>query len=100
MHFQIEVEREEDGRWIAEVTDLPGVMAYGDDRASAVARAQALAMRVLARRTSHDEPDTHQRKHDETGTTRHLDRLYATEPSALNAELRRAQRDSLNSEEW
>ena len=48
MHFQIEVEREEDGRWIAEVPELPGVMVYGDDRASAVARAQALAVRVLA----------------------------------------------------
>lgn len=50
MQFQIEVEREEDGRWIAEVPELPGVMAYGDDRASAIARAQALALRVLAER--------------------------------------------------
>lgn len=50
MHLQIEVEREEDGRWIAEVPELPGVMAYGEDRASAVARAQALALRLLAER--------------------------------------------------
>ena len=50
MHFQIEVEREEDGRWIAEVPDLPGVIVYGEDRASAVARARALAVRVLAER--------------------------------------------------
>jgi predicted RNase H-like HicB family nuclease len=50
MHIHIEVEREEDGRWIAEVPDLPGVIVYGDDRASAVDRAQALAVRVLAER--------------------------------------------------
>lgn len=55
MHFQIEVEREDDGRWIAEVPDLPGVMVYGDDRASAVARVQALALRVLAERLEHGE---------------------------------------------
>jgi predicted RNase H-like HicB family nuclease len=50
MHFQIEVEREEDGRWIAEVSDLPGVLVYGEDRASAIAKAQALAIRVMAER--------------------------------------------------
>jgi predicted RNase H-like HicB family nuclease len=50
MHFPIEVEREEDGRWIAEVPELPGVIVYGEDRASAVAKAQALAIRVLAER--------------------------------------------------
>ncbi|WP_420130365.1 type II toxin-antitoxin system HicB family antitoxin [Longimicrobium sp.] len=50
MHFHIEVEREEDGRWIAEVPELPGVIVYGEDRASAVARAQELAVRVLAER--------------------------------------------------
>ena len=50
MHFQIEVEREEDGRWIAEVTDLPGVMVYADDCASAVAKARALALRVSRER--------------------------------------------------
>jgi predicted RNase H-like HicB family nuclease len=50
MHFQIEVEREEDGRWIAEVPDRQGVIVYGEDRASAVARARALATRVLAER--------------------------------------------------
>jgi predicted RNase H-like HicB family nuclease len=46
----IEIEREEDGRWIAEVPELPGVMAYGSDRATAVARVQALALRVLEER--------------------------------------------------
>jgi predicted RNase H-like HicB family nuclease len=50
MRFDIEIEREDDGRWIAEVPELPGVMVYGDDRASAVAKAQALAHRVLAER--------------------------------------------------
>lgn len=48
----IEVEREEDGRWICEVTDLPGVLAYGDTRDEAVAKAEALAFRVLADRES------------------------------------------------
>jgi predicted RNase H-like HicB family nuclease len=55
MQFQIELEREEDGRWIAEVPDLPGVMAYGSDRATAVAKVQALALRVLAERLEHNE---------------------------------------------
>lgn len=50
MDFQIEVEREEDGRWIAEVPDLPGVLVYAEDRATAVSKAQALAIRVLAER--------------------------------------------------
>lgn len=55
MHFQIGIEREEDGRWIAEVPDLPGVMVYGAERASAVAKVQALALRVLAERLEHGE---------------------------------------------
>jgi predicted RNase H-like HicB family nuclease len=55
MHFHIEVEREEDGRWIAEVADLPGVIVYGADRATAVTRVQALALRVLAERLEHGE---------------------------------------------
>lgn len=55
MNLNIELEREEDGRWRAEVTDLPGVMAYGDSRAAALARAQALALRLLAERLEHGE---------------------------------------------
>ena len=55
MQFNIEIEREDDGRWIAEVPDMPGVMVYGDDRASAVAKVQALALRVLAERLEHGE---------------------------------------------
>jgi len=51
----IEVEREEDGRWLAEVPDLPGTMAYGKRRQEAIARVQALALRVLADRLQDDE---------------------------------------------
>jgi len=53
--FHIEVEQETDGRWIAEVSDLPGVMTYGVTRPDAVARVQALALRALAERLEHGE---------------------------------------------
>ena len=53
--FTVEVERETDGRWIGEVTDLSGVLAYGSTRDEAVARAKALAFRVLADRIEHGE---------------------------------------------
>ena len=48
--FQIELEQEEDGRWIAEVLDLPGVLTYGATQKEALTAAQALARRVLADR--------------------------------------------------
>lgn len=48
--FQVELEKETDGRWIAEISQLPGVLAYGDTRAEACARVQALALRVVADR--------------------------------------------------
>ena len=48
--FVVEIEREDDGRWIAEVVALPGVMAYGSNREDALARAEVLALRVLADR--------------------------------------------------
>ena len=48
--FKVEIEREEDGRWIAEIPALPGVMAYGKTQAEAVASVQALALRVVADR--------------------------------------------------
>ncbi|WP_022948677.1 type II toxin-antitoxin system HicB family antitoxin [Methylohalobius crimeensis] len=51
----VEVEREEDGRYIAEVLELPGVLTYGSDRAEAIAKAEALALRVLAERLEHGE---------------------------------------------
>ena len=51
----IEVEREEDGRWIAEVIELPGVLAYGQTREEAIDKVKALALRVLADRLEHGE---------------------------------------------
>ena len=53
--FTVEIEQETDGRWIGEVVDLPGVLAYGDTREEAVAKAKALAFRVLADRLEHGE---------------------------------------------
>jgi predicted RNase H-like HicB family nuclease len=51
----IEIESEADGRWLAEVPALPGVMSYGRDRDEAIARVQALALRVIAERLEHGE---------------------------------------------
>jgi predicted RNase H-like HicB family nuclease len=56
MALSIEVEQEEDGRWIAEVPELPGVLSYGATRQEAIDRAQALSLRVLADRLDHGEP--------------------------------------------
>ena len=53
--FTIELEREDDGRWIAEVPTLPGVLCYGKDRDEAVAGVQALALRVIAERLEQRE---------------------------------------------
>ncbi|HMD30390.1 MAG TPA: type II toxin-antitoxin system HicB family antitoxin, partial [Candidatus Acidoferrales bacterium] len=53
--FKVELERETDGRWIAEVPELPGVLAYGTSREEAIIRAQALSLRVLAERLEHGE---------------------------------------------
>ena len=53
--YAIETEQEDDGRWIAEVPELPGVLAYGNSRDEAVRRAQALSLRVLADRLENDE---------------------------------------------
>jgi predicted RNase H-like HicB family nuclease len=55
MKFPVEIEKEEDGRWIAEIPKLPGVMAYGKTSAEAAGKAQALALRVLAERIEHGE---------------------------------------------
>ena len=55
MHFTIEHEREEDGRWIAEVPELPGVFAYGVTADEAIAKAEVLALRVIAERLENDE---------------------------------------------
>ncbi len=48
MDLTIELEQEDDGRWIAEVADLPGVLAYGQSREDAMMRVKALALRVVA----------------------------------------------------
>ena len=53
--MKLELEQEEDGRWLAEVPDLPGVLVYGQSREEASSRAKALALRVLADRLEHGE---------------------------------------------
>jgi predicted RNase H-like HicB family nuclease len=55
MNFTIEVEQEEDGRWLAEVHELPGVLAYGETAEDSMTRVQALALRVIADRLEHGE---------------------------------------------
>jgi predicted RNase H-like HicB family nuclease len=55
MTFTVEFEREDDGRWLAEVIELPGVLVYGSTSDEAIARAQALALRVVADRLEHSE---------------------------------------------
>lgn len=55
-NLHIELEQEVDGRWIAEIPALPGVMVYGESRDEAVARVQALALRVWADRIENGEP--------------------------------------------
>lgn len=60
MNYNIEYEREEDGRWLAEVNELPGVLAYGKTSDEAMAKAEVLALRVLAERLDHGghKPET------------------------------------------
>lgn len=55
MNLTIELEQEDDGRWIAEVLDLSGVLVYGHTREEAIARVQALALRVIADRLEHGD---------------------------------------------
>lgn len=55
MNITFETEQEDDGRWLAEVPELPGVMAYGSSEQEAITRAEALALRVLAERLEHNE---------------------------------------------
>jgi predicted RNase H-like HicB family nuclease len=57
MQFTIETEQEEDGRWIAEVPEIPGAMVYGDSREQALRRVQALALRVLSERIEFGEAE-------------------------------------------
>lgn len=53
--FKVETEQEDDGRWLAEVIELPGVLAYGDTQEAALSKIQALALRVVAERLEHGE---------------------------------------------
>ncbi len=55
MNYTIECEREDDGRWLAEVMELPGVMVYGSTDEEAIAKVEALALRVLAERLENGE---------------------------------------------
>ena len=55
MNYTLECEQEEDGRWIAEVIELPGVMSYGASQDEAMRRAEVLALRVIAERLEHQE---------------------------------------------
>lgn len=55
MQLQVELEQEDDGRWIAAVPALPGVMVYGETRQTAIARLKSLALRVIADRIEHGE---------------------------------------------
>ena len=55
MTFRVEIEREPDGRWLADVPSLPGVMCYAGDRNEALAKVQALALRVIAERLEQRE---------------------------------------------
>lgn len=59
MDFNLECEREEDGRWLAEVPQLPGVLVYGATADEAMAKAEILALRVLAERLEHGESRAH-----------------------------------------
>lgn len=58
MRLKVELEREDDGRWIAEVVELPGVLAYADGPEEAIRAARALALRVLADKIEHGELDS------------------------------------------
>lgn len=55
MQCTLECEREDDGRWLAEVSQLPGVLAYGASANEAMAKVEVLALRVLAERLEHGE---------------------------------------------
>jgi len=54
--YKVETEQEVDGRWIAEVPELPGVLAYGESRDEAIRKAQSLSLHALADRLEYGEP--------------------------------------------
>jgi predicted RNase H-like HicB family nuclease len=55
MNYTLECEREDDGRWLAEVPELPGVLSYGASKEEAMVKAEALALRVIAEKLEHGE---------------------------------------------
>lgn len=55
MTLMVQLERETDGRWVADIPELPGVSVYGETRAAALAAVQALALRVIAERLESGE---------------------------------------------
>ena len=55
MNFTVETEQEEDGRWIAEIIEIPGVLKYGNSKEEAIALAEALALRVVAEKIEQGE---------------------------------------------
>jgi predicted RNase H-like HicB family nuclease len=55
MAMKIEIDREDDGRWIAEIPEMPGVMAYGESRQEAITKVEALTLRLIADRIDHGE---------------------------------------------
>ena len=86
MTFSVEIEQEDDGRWIAEVLELPGVMAYGVTPGEAKAKVQALALRVLAERLEHGEAGYRQMAEDEAREAEALEWAEAMfgDPVGLN----------------
>jgi len=55
VHLTIEIEQEEDGRWLTEVPEIPGVMVYGNTRQEAILKVKALALRAIADKLEHGE---------------------------------------------
>jgi len=55
-HFTIETEQEDDGRWIAEIVEISGVLVYGNSQQQAIANVQALALRVIADLSEQENP--------------------------------------------
>ena len=90
MRFTIETEQEEDGRWIAEVLELPGVMKYGGSRAEATAQAEALALRVLAERIEAGEQPAEPGEEVERLSEEEIERLEDEYDVARAQEVRKA----------
>jgi predicted RNase H-like HicB family nuclease len=78
MTFSVEMQQEDDGRWIAEVLELPGVMAYGVTPEEAKAKVQVLALRVLAERLEHGEAGYRQMAEDEAREAEAIEWVEAT----------------------